>query len=206
MPPPASRRSQILAAARNVFGRYGYQRASMELIARAAGVSRPTLYQYFSGKRDVFRAMGGEMLDGVILAAGRAGRTPEPLVDRLYHALAVKLELTVATVDSQFRSELLTEAGVIAADLMEAFKDRYASVIEEILTAAADQLDLLDTALPARDCAELLLAAVAGISQEHAPPDVLFHRLRQLVELTARSLTTRPASAPGSAWTPAGTT
>jgi AcrR family transcriptional regulator len=180
-----------------VFGRYGFQHASMELIAKAAGVSRPTLYQYFTGKDDIFRAMGAQLLNGVVLAARAAGEADEPLADRLYGALSVKLELVVGIVDSEFRRELLAEAGSVAADLMDEFKRQHGEVIEHVLTGAADQLDLLGTVLPAADCAALLLAALVGLSQEPEPPEIVFRRLRQLVELTLRSLTTGPAAALG---------
>jgi TetR/AcrR family transcriptional regulator, mexJK operon transcriptional repressor len=52
---------QILAAARQVFTERGYGAASMDAIARAAGVSKATLYAYFTGKEALFAAIiGGE--------------------------------------------------------------------------------------------------------------------------------------------------
>lgn len=41
---------RILDATYTVLGRTGYHRCSVELITREAGCSRPTFYQYFSGK------------------------------------------------------------------------------------------------------------------------------------------------------------
>ncbi|MBU1672702.1 MAG: TetR/AcrR family transcriptional regulator [Actinobacteria bacterium] len=45
------RRESILEAARDVFQRYGYRKATMEDIAVAAGITRQTLYRYFRGKK-----------------------------------------------------------------------------------------------------------------------------------------------------------
>lgn len=185
---------QILTAALGVFGRYGYRRTSMELIAQTAGISRPALYQHFKGKEHVFRAMGARLLDDVIAAAETAQQADGTVADRLYGVLSVKLELFVGTVEAEFRSEMLAEAGVVADDLMQSFERRHIAVIEALLTFAAAELDLLDIALPARDAAILLHDALTGIVQERATPEILYGRLRQLVDLTVRSLTSHRTS------------
>ena len=51
------KRSQILAGAREVFFQRGYDAASMGDIARAAGVSKGTLYVYFENKEDLFAGL-----------------------------------------------------------------------------------------------------------------------------------------------------
>lgn len=48
---------QILAGARKVFRAKGFDGASMEVIAKEAGVSKGTLYVYFSSKEALFRAL-----------------------------------------------------------------------------------------------------------------------------------------------------
>ena len=47
----------ILAGALQVFTKYGYAAASMDRIASAAGVSKPTLYSYFQDKEGLFVAL-----------------------------------------------------------------------------------------------------------------------------------------------------
>jgi TetR/AcrR family transcriptional regulator len=191
-----AKRDQILMAAIGVFGRYGYRRTSMDQIARAAGISRPSLYAYFTGKEDMFRAVGGLLLTEVLDAAERARDAGGDVEQRLYDALSIKLEMVVGTVDADFRSELLTEAGEIAADLLADFKDRYATVVAELLRTAADRLDLLDVEIPAPDCAVLLLDAVTGVASSHDALPVLQRRLRQLVRLTLRGLSTVDGAVP----------
>ncbi|MFG1373070.1 TetR/AcrR family transcriptional regulator [Xanthobacter oligotrophicus] len=53
------KRSQILSGARRVFFERGFDAASMGDIARAAGVSKGTLYVYFENKEDLFAALVG---------------------------------------------------------------------------------------------------------------------------------------------------
>src|SRR5659263_414311 len=59
-PPPdreTQRRSEILQAARNLYERYGYKKTTMDDIAKAAGITKPTIYSYFKGKKDILVAL-----------------------------------------------------------------------------------------------------------------------------------------------------
>lgn len=53
----SAKRTQILAGARRAFLANGYEGTSMSLIAREAGVSKGTLYVYFSNKEALFAAV-----------------------------------------------------------------------------------------------------------------------------------------------------
>lgn len=55
-----AKRKQILDGARNVFLSKGFDAASMNDIARAAGVSKGTLYVYFENKERLFQAICSE--------------------------------------------------------------------------------------------------------------------------------------------------
>jgi AcrR family transcriptional regulator len=57
------RQGQIIDAAVGVFLRYGYARTTMADIARAAGITRPTLYATFPDKERVFMAVVEKMID-----------------------------------------------------------------------------------------------------------------------------------------------
>lgn len=53
----SAKRRQIVDGARAVFFASGFDGASMNDIARAAGVSKGTLYAYFESKEDLFKAI-----------------------------------------------------------------------------------------------------------------------------------------------------
>src|SRR4051812_23287347 len=53
----SAKRRQIIDGARAVFLAQGFDAASMGEIARAAGVSKGTLYVYFKSKEDLFGAI-----------------------------------------------------------------------------------------------------------------------------------------------------
>jgi len=54
---PSAKRRQIIDGARAVFLAQGFDAASMNDIARAAGVSKGTLYVYFANKEQLFEAI-----------------------------------------------------------------------------------------------------------------------------------------------------
>lgn len=51
------KRQRALDAALTVFSQNGYSAATMDAIAREAGLTKPTLYQYFDSKESLFQAM-----------------------------------------------------------------------------------------------------------------------------------------------------
>src|SRR5262249_28637839 len=59
-PDDSAKRRQIIEGARRVFLAQGFDAASMGEIARAAGVSKGTLYVYFENKEELFQAIVGE--------------------------------------------------------------------------------------------------------------------------------------------------
>jgi AcrR family transcriptional regulator len=81
------RRTAILAAAMEVFARRGYHGASIDGIARAAGISKALIYEHFASKRDLhgslLEAHTAELFDRLAASAARGGE-PEP---RLRHGL-----------------------------------------------------------------------------------------------------------------------
>jgi AcrR family transcriptional regulator len=67
----AARPGEILDAALKVFAAKGYAAARMEDIAQAAGVTKGTIYLYFSSKADVLKTLAQELI-GNALANGSA--------------------------------------------------------------------------------------------------------------------------------------
>jgi len=65
-PDKATRRQEILQAARDVFGKHGYHAAKVEDIVHAAGVARGTFYLYFEDKRAIFE----EIVDRLLVRFG----------------------------------------------------------------------------------------------------------------------------------------
>jgi len=85
-PPPdreTQRRSEILQAARNLYERYGYKKTTMDDIAKAARITKPTIYSYFKGKKDILVALveweGSRILERGLSGAGEKASPEEQL-------------------------------------------------------------------------------------------------------------------------------
>jgi AcrR family transcriptional regulator len=69
----ASTRGRITEVSLELFGTLGYFDTSVEAIAKAAGVSRATLYQYFKGKDEIFLELLNECGSALFRVARRIG-------------------------------------------------------------------------------------------------------------------------------------
>lgn len=137
---PTLKREDIVAAARHVFGRYGYRKATMEDIARAAHKGKSSIYHYFERKEDVFRAVvEGEarMLMGEATRAVDGESTAEGKL-RAYIVTRIRVFNRIVGFYRTFREEYFESYGAlqrIRADL-----DRgEVKKIEELLRYGLDQ-------------------------------------------------------------------
>jgi len=66
-------RRTILAAARDAFGRGGYESVSMRSLAEALGVSHGSIYVYFKDKDEIFEVLVKESFDQLAAALRQIG-------------------------------------------------------------------------------------------------------------------------------------
>ena len=102
----AQRRSQITDAAITCFAKKGYYEASMDDIAREAGLSKGSLYWHFPSKRELFRSLIetwiGEVMDGLPEAVAHCEANAEKLMliaDSIKNTVAVRPELARAQLE-----------------------------------------------------------------------------------------------------------
>lgn len=69
----ASTRGRITEVSLELFGRLGYFDTSVDAIAKAAGISRAALYQYFHGKDEIFLELLNECGSALFRVARRIG-------------------------------------------------------------------------------------------------------------------------------------
>jgi len=99
------KRNAILAEAAELFARHGYDRASMAMIAEAAGVSKPLLFHYWTDKEELlFDVLAGHLQQLVEIARG-AGALSRPPRERL-EALAFLLLDAYRDADAVHRVQI----------------------------------------------------------------------------------------------------
>ena len=73
----ADRRAQLIAVGCSIFARHGYDAASMEEVARAAGVSKPVVYEHFGGKEGLYAVVLDReistLVEGIAKGIGAGG-------------------------------------------------------------------------------------------------------------------------------------
>jgi AcrR family transcriptional regulator len=124
------RRERLIEAARRVFATRGFEQASMDEIAAAAGAGKPTLYRYFASKEALFEAVFVEALDALErrlseaeATGGEPRRTLRRMVDALIpmfreHVASLRaLSDSAGTADRSRRRILRQRAGDIEARL-----------------------------------------------------------------------------------------
>ena len=129
-----ARRTQILMGAAQVFAEKGYHKATTKQIAKAAGVSEGTIYNYFENKRELLVAM----IDNLGMQSVRTIVTEEPpddpreyltavLKDRYQFAEAFGSRLmpiiAEMSTDPELRDTVYSRIATPMASYVEAFID-----------------------------------------------------------------------------------
>jgi AcrR family transcriptional regulator len=105
-------REQILARAAELFARHGYTATTMNQVAAACGVTKPTLYHYFTDKQSLLLHIAAATCNGWSNCRARCRSCAGPpqrlrtLIERFMHAYAgAQNEHRVLTEDVRFLPE-----------------------------------------------------------------------------------------------------
>ena len=183
---PDKRRS-ILDAAAPIFGNEGYERASVDAIATAAGVSKPTIYSYFGGKEQLFR-------ESVADSAVQQNAEAFQVIQRLdlsparwrasLHELGMKLVECQRSDCAMFLQRMIAAETARDPEVYHAVRTRAADPILEALAGRlamlgnAGYLHVPDPALAARQFLALISAEIPELTEHGTKkvPDKLVRR------------------------------
>ena len=152
----------MLKAAIGVFAERGYSAATMEAIAAAANLTKPTLYRHFSGKDTLFKAMMEVPRDAMLQAA----KAPKGsgIVDQLFRFAWVYADTVMSPEYLAFARLIIGEAQrfpEIGRAYQASGPDQVLAGLTGVMQAArqAGQLDFEDAELAAQDFWGLILSA-----------------------------------------------
>jgi TetR/AcrR family transcriptional regulator len=134
-----SRRERVVAAAIDMFTRYGVRRTSVEDIAAAAQIAKGSVYLEFRGKAELFRAAAEQIVTEILAAADEAaGARAQSLDDRITDVLCAKFWRLHDLVHTRpHAAELIDVKDEVAADLFRTADDRFAALVERSLETDA---------------------------------------------------------------------
>jgi TetR/AcrR family transcriptional regulator, regulator of autoinduction and epiphytic fitness len=140
--PESARQQRVLAVALEVFGRYGFRRASMDEIARSADMSRQGLYLHFANKEALFRAAVRKELDAALGDVDRC-LTEEGvgLEQRVVAALDAWLGRYVGSLLASDIGNLLQDPAMELADIVDPARAAFGARLEAAIAAAMSEKD-----------------------------------------------------------------
>jgi len=157
------KRQAVLRGALSVFARDGYSRASIDAIAKEAGVSTRTLYNHFADKADLFRNV-------IQASAGAAAQDQIALIERHFHKIS-DLEKDLAAFGEDMCAhqghaehfalvrQINAELGHIPAEAIEAWQETGPRKVRKALAAELEKLGFRD---PKRAAIHLLMLTMTG--------------------------------------------
>jgi AcrR family transcriptional regulator len=192
---------RILDAALQVFGEQGYHRCSIDRIAKLAGCSRVSFYQYFSDKQDLFRQLAGQVArqqsasiealhrltpdqagwDELRSWAARRGDVYERYraVFEVFHAAAESDEAIVGgSLRTTERNVALVHSKVETTAVLADRLDQVLGLLMECMTRTFDNAEILRGVAPeayARERVEVALSDVLHRTLFGLQPDVNVH-------------------------------
>ncbi len=195
----ADTRDAILDAAGVLLGRYGYQKTTMDDLAREAGIARRTLYLHFRCKDDIFLARIDRVVERLLAEERRVAQGNAPPVEKLTALLRLRVLFRLDTVKDYHQS--LDE---IFASLRGPYLERRASwfLSEEAIVARVLEEGRDEGAFAyddARATAHALVAATNSLIPYALSPRELGSRrdveatLARVTELLVRGLRPRGA-------------
>ncbi|WP_307873866.1 MULTISPECIES: TetR/AcrR family transcriptional regulator [unclassified Frankia] len=200
------KRQAIVRAAFDVFARDGYAQASVDAIAAAAGVAKPTIYNHFGAKENLFRAVMAEVGRRAIAATlGTLDDFPSEPVDLRAELTLLANRLTTCFTDPVATSlrRLLHAEIVRFPDLLDDVRAGAATPVIDALAgrlarlATAGQLRLTDPVRAANQFIALIgdeLPALTALGTRPAPRDQLDAVITAGVDTFLRAFGTAPAS------------
>jgi AcrR family transcriptional regulator len=159
-------RDKVIEAARDLFGRHGYDGTSIDAILRVAGVQRGALYHHFDSKRAVFDVVLERVVADIAaeVAAAAQAAAPDPVAS-LRAGCSVWLHRSLDPAIHQIL--LLDTPSVLGWKRAREIDQRYVSGVRRNLertgtTVAGAELDVL---------AHMLMAAVGEAAMHIALAD-----------------------------------
>ena len=166
-PAEDARRTRILQGAKEAFLAYGFQRTTMDDIARAAEISRPALYLMFRNKTDIYRALAAGFVEEMISHARATLSADGTLAERLETSIGSAIDMHSDIEASPHGAEILDMKNSLAADIIAEWRSRMVDLVEAAIEA--QQAGSTAPAVSARLLAIMLLDAIDGMKMRRLP-------------------------------------
>lgn len=169
-----AKRARILEGAYKVFLAYGFNRVTMDDIAKAAELSRPALYLVFRNKGDIYRAIARCVLARCADRAREELAGDGPLLDRMDRMVErAMFEMMREIESSPHGTEILDMKSSLAADVLEEWRGgmEQALAVEIGKEAMRNGVDLNSRGLSPEAMAQTYFDALEGMKPRFSDPN-----------------------------------
>jgi AcrR family transcriptional regulator len=174
------KRALIMESAMAVVLRYGYQRMTMDDIAKEAGISRPALYLVFKNKAEIYRAIAGGVMGQALVKSETALVGDGTLEERLYSGIAAGiLDPMEHLLASAHGAELLDMKHSMAREMVHEWRVKQSALLAGAIGKSGS--------LTAQQLVDILLDGVEGLKQRTMDMDEIRAGVRTLVQLVAHA-------------------
>jgi AcrR family transcriptional regulator len=173
----------ILDVAVRVFRERGYDGCSLEQVARAAGITKASIYYHVRSKEELLARGVGRALDALFAVLGEPEAGQGRAVDRLKFIVRRTIDITIGRLDEV--ALLLSVRGNTRVERRVVDRRReFDHLVAEIMGAAQREGDLRDDIDP-RLATRLLFGMLNSITEWYRPGGEL--RSAQIAEAVYRS-------------------
>ena len=149
-----SNKTEMIEAAKSAFRKYGFQKTTLDDVAKECGVQKTAIYYYFKSKDDLIQNTMEYMIEEIIAECDKAYDAKKTMETNLYVFMKVQLETflehkkftkVIESVDIPFKYiELAHRIKVILVDyLIRSYK----KIMNEAIQENRISLKYIDTAI-----------------------------------------------------------
>ncbi len=174
------RRQQILEVAKELFLHYGFKKVTLVDIAKELGVSRPTVYQAFPNKEEIFTAIIDDWSDEAISQILSNRRPDAPVREQIEAAISIWTIEPHKIIQSSPNAEEFFDCSFgFAKEAIDVGYRRFSDVLETILKEGGVQTKLDHSAL-----ARLISVCLRGFKAQAESLEELEDLISQLLTLS----------------------
>lgn len=141
-----AQRERVLSASAQIFSKRGYRATSMNEIAAAVGLSKPTLYHYFRSKEEILVRLYENVMDHTVSSAQAiAAAAPSP-IDALRELITYRVRYTCE--NQALHKLFFEEEAELPAALLHTVRQRRSEFENILKTAVTRHLAATGITLP----------------------------------------------------------
>ena len=182
-----SKEEKVLTAARDVFLRYGFKRATMGDLADASQMSRPALYLIFSSKEEVFQAVITQVFNELLHEVRKGLSEQNSVAEKLTFAFEIwcvgPFEIIQTSPDAK---DLLESGYEFAASITSQAYSDFERILSDVLGSIVNAQ--LEPPLSSEQLAHILTTAVQGFKESASSVVQLRQMIKGLITVVLAGL------------------